>query len=60
MQTNNTNKAQRIAKAIVTGINAAVLPKSALQMTVQQIRAGWSVTAGTAQEIRWMLTENWK
>ena len=54
------NKAQRIAKTIVNGINAAVLPKTSLQMTVKQIRAGWSVTAATAQEIRWILTENWK
>tara|TARA_R110000868_G_scaffold135931_1_gene348635 strand:- start:439 stop:612 length:174 start_codon:yes stop_codon:yes gene_type:complete len=55
-----SNQAQRIAKTIVNGINAAVLPKSSLQMTVKQIRYGWSVTAATAQEIRWILTENWK
>jgi hypothetical protein len=54
------NKAQRIAKTVVSGINAGALPKSSLQMTVEQIRAGWSVTAATAQEIRWILTENWK
>jgi len=54
------NKAHRIAKTIVNGVNAAVLPASSLQMTVQQIRAGWNVTTVTAQEIRWILTENWK
>jgi len=54
------NKAQRIAKTIANGVNAAVLPASSLQMTVQQILAGWNVTSATAQEIRWILTENWK
>jgi hypothetical protein len=54
------NKATRIARQIVNGINSASLPKSALQMTVAQIRAGWSVSAATAQEIQWILSDNWK
>jgi len=55
-----TNKAQRIAKIILDGINAATLPKSALQITVSQIRKSWKVTVAEAQEIRWILTENFK
>ncbi len=54
------NRAQRLSMVIVNAINAAELPKSALQMSVKQIQYGWNVSAETAQEIRWILTENWK
>ena len=53
-------RAQRIAGLVVTGINLGQLPKSALQMTAAQIRAAWDVRKAEAQEIRWILTENWK
>jgi hypothetical protein len=55
-----TAKAQRIANQIVRGINEGTLPKSALQTTPASIRAAWSVSPATAQEIAWILTENWK
>jgi len=54
------SRARQVAMAVVNGINAAQLPKSALQMSLKQIRAGWHVTLDEAQEIRWILTENWK
>ena len=60
MQFHPMSKAQRIANQVVSGINSGALPKSSLQMTISQIRAGWSVSAVTAQEIHWILTENWK
>jgi hypothetical protein len=56
----NESKAKRIAYQIIQGINSAVLPISSLQMTVSQIRTGWSVSLATAQAIQWILTENYK
>lgn len=53
-------KAQRIANRIVQGINDGTLPKSALQTTPASLRVAWSVSPSTAQEIAWILTENWK
>lgn len=55
-----TPKAQRIANQIIKGINDGTLPKTALQTTPASIRAAWSVSTATAQEIAWILTENWK